>query len=87
MPTLTLSSREFNQHASSAKKASNTSPVFITDRGQVTNVLLSIEEYKRLTGGLSAQKNIAELLAMQGFDSVEFTTYASDEIARAADFS
>ncbi|EGH47880.1 prevent-host-death family protein, partial [Pseudomonas syringae pv. pisi str. 1704B] len=31
--TTTLSSREFNQDTSGAKKAANEGPVFITDRG------------------------------------------------------
>ena len=87
MSTLTLSGREFNQHASSAKKASNTSPVFITERGQLTNVLLSIAEYKRLAGYLPSQKNIAELLAMQGYEEVEFTSHLTHELAQPADFS
>lgn len=87
MSTLTFSSRDFNQHASSAKKASNSSPVFITERGQVTNVLLSIAEYQRLTGQLKPQKNIAELLAMHGFEDVDLSEHSTDELARAADFS
>jgi prevent-host-death family protein len=41
----TLSSREFNQDTSRAKKASLDGPVFITDRGKPAHVLLSIEEY------------------------------------------
>ena len=50
MPITTLSSREFNQDASRAKKAAANGPVFITDRGQPRHVLLSIEDYRRLTG-------------------------------------
>jgi len=45
----TLSSREFNQDAGRAKKAAEKGPVFITDRGRPAHVLLSIEEYRRLT--------------------------------------
>ena len=51
MPITTMSSREFNQDASRAKKAANAGPIFITDRGEPAHVLLSIEEYLRLTGG------------------------------------
>ena len=50
MPT-TMSSREFNQDTSRAKKAAADGPVFITDRGRAAHVLLSIEEYRRLSGG------------------------------------
>ena len=46
-----LTSREFNQDASGAKRAAKHGPVFITDRGKPAHVLLSIEEYQRLTGG------------------------------------
>ena len=51
MTITTLSSREFNQDTSRAKKAAADGPVFITDRGQPAHVLLSIAAYQRLTGG------------------------------------
>lgn len=38
----TLSSREFNQDTSRAKKAADAGPVIITDRGRPAHVLLSI---------------------------------------------
>jgi hypothetical protein len=47
----TLSSREFNQDASRAKKAAQSGPVFITDRGRPAHVLLKIEDYQMLVGG------------------------------------
>jgi prevent-host-death family protein len=50
MTITTLSSREFNQDASRAKKATKDGPVFITDSGRPAHVLFSIEEYRRLTG-------------------------------------
>jgi prevent-host-death family protein len=46
----TFSSREFNQDASRAKKAARHGPVFITDRGRPAHVLLTIEDYQRLSG-------------------------------------
>jgi prevent-host-death family protein len=45
----TSTSREFNQDAGRAKKAAAKGPVFITDRGRPAHVLLSIDEYRRLT--------------------------------------
>ncbi|MEZ5453878.1 MAG: type II toxin-antitoxin system Phd/YefM family antitoxin [Thiothrix sp.] len=65
----TLSSREFNQDASKAKKAAQQGPVFITDRGKPAHVLLSIEEYLRLT---SQQQSMSELLAMPEANEIEF---------------
>lgn len=56
-----LSSREFNQNISRAKKGAKRGPVFITDRGRPSHVLLTVEEYQRITKG---QKSIADLLAM-----------------------
>lgn len=45
----TISAREFNQDVSAAKREAKRSPVVITDRGQPAFVLLSIEEYQRLS--------------------------------------
>lgn len=60
----TFSSRQFNQDTSSAKKAALKGPVFITDRGRPAHVLLSIEAYRRLTGGEPGARSIVDLLAM-----------------------
>lgn len=49
MSATTFTSREFNQDAGRAKKAAEKGPVFITDRGRPAHVLLSIDEYRRLT--------------------------------------
>ena len=84
MAITTLSSREFDQDASRAKKAANDGPVFITDRGKPAHVLLSIEEYQRLTGG---HQKIADLLAMPGIEGVELEIPHLRDLARPADFS
>ncbi|HRJ53917.1 MAG TPA: type II toxin-antitoxin system Phd/YefM family antitoxin [Candidatus Thiothrix moscowensis] len=65
----TLSSREFNQDASRAKKAALNGPVFITDRGKPAHVLLSIGEYLRITG---QQVSIVDLLAMPAVADIDF---------------
>ncbi len=44
----TVSSREFNQDVSAAKRSAATEPVIITDRGEPSHVLMSIEDYRRL---------------------------------------
>jgi len=56
-----VSSREFNQDVSQAKRAARLEPVFVTDRGRPTHVLLSIDAYRRLTG---QTESIVDLLAM-----------------------
>lgn len=68
MAITTLSSREFNQDTSRAKKAASEGPVFITDRGKPAHVLLSIEEYQRIT---SRRRNIVEALSMPGLSDIE----------------
>lgn len=80
----TLTSREFNQHASEAKKAARRGPVFITDRGRPAHVLLSIEEYHRLTGG---HQKIADLLAMPGIEDIELEIPRFEEPAQAANLA
>ena len=59
MTITTLSSRQFNQDASRAKKAAQLGPVFITDRGRPAHVLLTFNEYKKIT---STPTKIADLL-------------------------
>ena len=63
MAVTTLTSREFNQDTSGAKKAARRGPVFITDRGRPAHVLLTIEDYQRLAGG---NMSLAEALAQPG---------------------
>jgi prevent-host-death family protein len=69
MATTTLTSREFNRDTSRAKKAARRGPVFITDRGRPAHVLLSIDEYQRLTGG---NMSLAEALAQPGDADFDF---------------
>lgn len=82
MAITTLSSREFNQDASGAKKAALKGPVFITDRGKPAHVLLSIAEYQRITGG---QLNIADALAMPDVADIELELPPRTELARPVD--
>jgi prevent-host-death family protein len=84
MTITTLSSREFNQDTSRAKKAAAKGPVFITDRGKPAHVLLSIEEYRRITGG---HRKIADALAMPGIGDIEFDPPRVTIGIRPADFS
>ena len=69
MTRATFSSREFNRDVTRAKRAARIGPVFITDRGRPAHVLLTIEEYRRLTGD---QPNLVDLLAMPGAADSEF---------------
>ena len=83
MAVTTLSSREFNQDTSRAKKAAQRGPVFITDRGWPAHVLLSIEEYQKLAG---RSKTLAEALNMPGAAVVAFATPKADWRPKPAAF-
>ncbi|MGH7744304.1 MAG: type II toxin-antitoxin system prevent-host-death family antitoxin [Steroidobacteraceae bacterium] len=72
MAITTLSSREFNQDTSGAKKAAREGPVFITDRGRPAHVLITIEEYRRITGNSNTSQTLGDLLAMPGVEDVDF---------------
>lgn len=84
MSATTLSSREFQQNANQAQRAAEGGPVFITKRGRPAHVLLSYDEYRRITGG---RRNIADLLAMPGAEEIEFDAPQSRELSRPADLS
>ncbi len=84
MPITTLSSREFNQGASKAKQAADKGPVFITDRGRPAHVLMSFEDYQRLT---KQRRNIADALAMPSIAGIEFEPPRITIEPRPADFS
>lgn len=85
MTITTLSSCEFNQDVSRAKKAAQAGPVFITDRGRPAHVLLTFEEYKKISRGRGAK--IADLLAMPGVEEIELETPQVRDIAQSADLS
>ena len=82
MSVITVSSREFNQDVTRAKRAAENGPVFITDRGKPAHVLLSIEEYRRLTG---KSRNIVEALSMPGLADIDIDFPCSRELPRPAD--
>ena len=85
MTATTLSSRKFNQDTGAAKRAAKHGPVFITDRGQPSHVLLSIEDYRTLT---SAQASIVDLLAQPTAAQIDFEPpRLSGSLARTADLS
>jgi prevent-host-death family protein len=85
MPITTLTSREFNQDAGRAKKAAREGPVFITDRGRPAHVLLTIDDYRRLT---ESPATIIDLLAMPDAADINFDPPRIDGIfVRPADLS
>lgn len=82
MPITTVSSREFNQDASGAKRAASKGPVIITDRGRPAHVLLTIEAYQKLS---QKPASIVDLLTMPGIADIAFDPPRTGPIARSAD--
>lgn len=84
MAITTISSREFNQNAGGAKKATEEGPVIITDRGRPAHVLLRFEDYQKLVG---AQRSLLDIVAQPEDDDIEFAPpRMGDRIFRPADF-
>ena len=83
MTITTLSSREFNQDTCRAKKAAADGPVFITDRGKAAHVLLSIEDYRKLT---RKHRSIVDALAVPGLSDIDAEFPPLRDDPRPADF-
>ena len=85
MNVTSITSREFNQDVSKAKRAAAQGPVFITVRGHAAHVLLTIEEYQKIT---DKGKSIVDLLAMAGALDIDFEApRIESELYRPADLS
>lgn len=85
MTITTLSSREFNQDTSRAKKAAREGPVFITDRGRPAHVLLTIGEYQKIS---DKQRSILDLLSMPEAAEIDFDPpKLGCELVRPADLT
>lgn len=80
----TLSSRELNQDIGQAKRAARLGPVFITDRGKPSHVLLSIDDYRRLAG---QRRSLVDALSMPGLADIDFEPASADISIRVPDLS
>ncbi len=78
-----MSSREFNQDTSGAKKAAESGPVFIIDRGRPAHVLLTFESYEELLGTRHVLDRLAE---PAGVEDIEFAIPTADEAPQPANF-
>ncbi|MGB3411381.1 MAG: type II toxin-antitoxin system Phd/YefM family antitoxin [Microthrixaceae bacterium] len=78
-----MSSREFNQDTSGAKKAAEYGPVYITDRGRPAHVLLTFDAYEDLVGPHRALDLLAE---PPGVADVGFVPPKDSDVAQPASF-
>jgi prevent-host-death family protein len=74
-----VSSRTFNQSPSKVKAMAEDGPVFVTDRGRASIVVLSMDSYERLTGGGSV------LDALRMDEHVDFEPVVLPDLGRAAE--
>jgi prevent-host-death family protein len=80
----TLTSREFNHDVSSAKKAAQNGPVIITDRGKPSHVLMTYDDFNRLSG---KRRSLVETLSMPGLSEIDFSPERAAIVLRAMDLS
>ena len=82
--TTKLTSREFNQDTARAKRAADVGPVYITDRGRPSHVLMNFEDYVKLA---AQHQSIAELLSQPpGIEDIEFVIPTLGDVAQPALF-
>lgn len=83
-PARTMTSRRFNQRTGDAKRAAIDGPVYITDRGRPSHVLVSYDHYMKLVDG--APNLVDMLCSTPGAGEVELTTPSRVERARTVSF-
>jgi prevent-host-death family protein len=79
-----FSSRELNHDVSSAKKAAKDGPVIITDRGKPSHVLMTYDEFERLTG---KRRSLVEALSMPGLSGIDLEPARVEITPRGVDLS
>jgi PHD/YefM family antitoxin component YafN of YafNO toxin-antitoxin module len=75
-----ISTRAFGRDAQAAQRATSDGPVFITEHGQASHVLLTVQEYAALRGD---QRSLAETLGMDQVVELPVVTLAVDTITWA----
>ncbi len=81
-PARSMSSREFNQGTGDAKRSARSGPVYITDRGRPSHVLLSYDHYRQLVDG---RPNLVDMLCgTPGVGDVDLQIPVLDDSARPA---
>ena len=77
-----VSARTFNQSPSAVKGMASDGPVFVTDRGRPSHVLLTIDDYERLSGG----GTVRDSLCMTDGDDIDLEPVVSDSLGRVERF-
>lgn len=75
-----VSARTFNQSPSKIKAMASDGPVFVTDRGKPTLVVLNMADYQRMSGGGSV------LDAVRMDEDIDFEPVIMRDLGRTAQF-
>ncbi len=78
-----ITSRQFNHDVGAAKRAAQTEPVVITDRGEPAYVLMTFEEYQRLR---PTQRSLYDALRFDGDVDIEWEPARLDLVAKVPGF-
>ena len=79
-----LTSRELNHDVSKAKKAAQNGPVIITDRGRPSHVLMTYDDFNRLSG---KRRSLIETLSMPRLSEIDFSPERVEIVSRPVDLS
>lgn len=83
MPVTTFTCRAFNRQLSQAKKATEQGVVYISDRGKPAHLLMTYEEYRKLSGD---SRNLLDALVMPGVEEIDFDAPRATINSRDVDF-
>lgn len=88
MDVTIVSSRQLNQNISRVKRVAQNNPVFITDRGRLAHVLMTIEQYRLVTSAVPVENHIGDLLAMPADgEYIDFETATLESVFKVSDHS
>jgi hypothetical protein len=82
MTTTVLSLQEFVEHPDKATNTAESAPVFLTECGRTTHVLLKFSDYQRL---IREHRNMAELLSVPDMADIDFEPTRARETPEPAD--
>jgi prevent-host-death family protein len=85
--TSTMTSREFNQHVSRAKRAAQDGPVIITERGKPSYVLMRHDEYEAKSRTPVHLRNALEALTDPDASDIDIAFPRLSVSFREVDFS
>lgn len=77
-----LTHDELNQNPPKAMQDALNGPVFVTDSGETTHVLMSYSQYLQIT---SKGANIVQALSMPGLSEIDFEPEKSSILAKPVD--